>query len=719
MNTSSPTLCAFTILALVSSSASLADPPSTQPTVTSVTLTADARIDFSTTAGRLNLASLHDGRGAEWAGAPSAKTSLWRLVLRGPATTTAELESDALSLPESKTDASGTRFTWKARVGEHDAQVSLTVSSNGKDGLSGWQLAATLPDGWKVAQADWPILPNLKMTGGLKMAAPFGWGLEYEVKPGMGYEGVYPSLVASMPFVAFYRDGKGLYVGVHDKKGSHKRLAVKAREDGVGVTFTHYPSDADTAGGRYAPDFQAVVGVFDGDYWNAAQIYRTFTSQTPWGGAYNGLKLSDPKRPVPAWLKDIELWLMPGPEPLKNVDICRKAAEFFGVPIALHWYNWHEIPFDTLYPEYFPAKPNFREGVKAFHDAGLKVMPYINGRLCDPSSSTWTKEGGEKSAARQEDGKPYTEVYGSKVPLNVMCPATPFWQNKVAGIVDRLFNECGVDGVYIDQIGAAHAVRCFNAEHGHPVGGGTFWFDGYRKMLDQIRAKMPKDRMLTTEENAECWNDQLDALLMVNTPAAGGRRVIPLMPAVYAGRVITFGFQYMDGEDIPKSLPFRAKMVRDFLWGAQLGWLGVDGIMADSARKEAEFLRNLAKARQAAHEFLLEGRFLGEVEAVGDSPHLKGEGSASGNKYAIDLPAVMATAWLAADGTMGLAVANLSDEPRTVELRPPWDRLRLVRSTAADSANKSPSQASAEPKSIPVTLPAREARVIRADGSQR
>ena len=89
-------------------------------------------------------------------------------------------------------------------------------------------------------------------------------------------------------------------------------------------------------------------------------------------------------------------------------------------------------------------------------------MPYINGRLCDPKSKTWTQEGGDKAAARQENGKPYTEVYGSKVPLNVMCPATKQWQDKIAGIVDRLVNECGVDGVYIDQIGAAYAVRCFN-----------------------------------------------------------------------------------------------------------------------------------------------------------------------------------------------------------------------------------------------------------------
>jgi len=663
----------------------------------------------SSPVGELATAMLGPG----WTGPLGEKDLLWRLALRGPDSATAELTS--ASVPWIEAEGAGSTaytFVWLGELKNGEVRVTLTITEGRR--ATGWRLRAGLPDGWKVVRADWPILPNIRTEPGLRMAAPFGWGLEYDVKPGMSYEGAYPSLVTSMPFVAFYRDGKGLYVGVHDRKGHHKHLAVKASEDRVCVTCTHWPSDADTVGGRYAPEFEAVVSAFDGDYWNGAQIYRAFTRETPWGGDKGGLRLENRNQPVPEWLKDIDLWLMPGPEPLKNVEACRRAGEFFGVPIGLHWYNWHEIPFDTLYPEYFPAKPHFREGVKALQEAGFRVMPYINGRLCDPNSKTWTQEGGEQAAARQEDGKPYTEEYGSKVPLNVMCPYTVFWQDKIVGIVDRLVNGYGADGVYIDQIGAAHAVRCFNPDHGHSRGGGTFWFDGYRKMLDQVRARLPKDRMITTEENAECWNDQFDALLMVNTPSTGGRRIIPLMPAVYGGRIITFGFQYMAGDDIVKSLPFRAKMARAFLWGAQLGWIGVDSIMADNARKEAEFLRNLAVARRGGHEFLLTGTFLGEAEVTGDNPRLIGEGTGRGSPYAIDLPAVMATAWLATDGTVGLAVVNLSDRPRTVEIRPPWNRLNELETGAAPKP-----AADDQPQAAPITIAASDARVLRAAGTTR
>ena len=402
---------------------------------------------------------------------------------------------------------------------------------------------------------------------------------------------------------------------------------------------------------------------------------------------------------------------MPQAEPLANVELCKKASAYFGVPIGLHWYNWHEIPFDTLYPDYFPAKPSFAEGVKALQSAGMHVMPYINGRLADPKSKFWAGEpvvGGVsdadagKSAAKQEDGKFYTEVYGSKVPLNVMCPYTKQWQGKIGSLVDRLVSECGVSGVYIDQIGAAGAARCFDPSHGHPIGGGHMWVDGYRKMLDSIRKKLPKEAMLTTEEDAECWIDQLDALLLVNTPTSGPRP-IPLFPAVYSGRTITFGFQYIAGDDISRSLPWRAKMARAFVWGSQLGWVGADRIMAPEAAKEAEFLRNLARARRFGHQFVVTGRFLGMIDVRGDNPHLAGEASGSfGGTYSLDLPAVLASAWLAEDGTLGILLANMSDEPRKVEFELPL-------ATAKLSAEKGFSVSTYAPEGLLSTVPSRSA----------
>jgi len=605
--------------------------------------------------------------GEQWLGDFDSKAVLWRIALSGPNGASKEITSADVKLTRVAGVPNGHEFDWSVPVADGAAaEVAMTVRTEKDKPLSYWSLKAQLPDGWKVLRSDFPVIPNVRPGKKLKLAAPVGWGLEYDVEPGMGYSGTYPSCVAAMQFVAFYEGDSGLYIGMHDAQGNHKSMSVKASESGEEFACVNWPAIAEIAGGTYEVPFEAVVGVFRGGYYEAAQIYREFTFKAPWG---MGGPVS--KRAIPQWLKDTDLWLMPDAEPVKNIEPCVKAKDFFGVPISLHWYNWHQIPFDTLYPDYFPARRGFAGGTMRLQEAGFHVMPYINGRLADPNSRFWTKEDGEKAACKQEDGKVYTEVYGSKVPLNVMCPFTDGWQRKVGELVDRLVNEYKVDGVYIDQIGAAAPNRCFDPSHGHPLGGGRMWVDGYRKMLDDIRKKLPAGAMLTTEEDGECWIDQLDALLLVNTSTAGPKP-IPLFPAVYSGRALTFGFQYIKGDDISKSLPFRAKMARGFCWGTQLGWVSVGAIMAPEAAPEAEFLRNLARARRFAHQFAVTGRFLGMTDVTGDNPLMICEASGSfGGTYKIDTPSVIASAWIAEDKTLGLLVANMSDQARQVDVKAP------------------------------------------------
>ena len=84
------------------------------------------------------------------------------------------------------------------------------------------------------------------------------------------------------------------------------------------------------------------------------------------------------------------------------------------------------------------------------------------------------------------------------------CPSTDIWHRKVIGLVDSLQHAIGVNGIYIDQIAAAAPEPCWNEAHGHPVGGGDFWYDGYRRLIGEIRANhLQEDRILTSEENAE------------------------------------------------------------------------------------------------------------------------------------------------------------------------------------------------------------------------
>lgn len=601
-------------------------------------------------------------------GVADGATSLWALSLRGPGNAPFDASADGAELSTVERDGSSATFTWTVAIGGAKAVVRAAVNSDAASGLSHWSLTATVPDGWRVVETVFPRV-KLALADGMKLAVPTSWGLEKAVEPGLHYDEAYPSWGATMQFVAAYDTTGGVYLATHDRKANHKAFRANADEAGLTLECAHFPAVVE---GDFALPYEVTLAGYDGTYMEAAGIYREFALTAPWAAAG-----PVSKRAIPQWLLDTELWLKPGETPWTdddaeciaatkaNIESCRQAKAYFDVPISLHWYRWHKIPYDTLYPEYFPTKQGFADGVKEAQEAGFRVMPYINGRLCDPESETW-KNAASGFAARDAEGNPYTEVYGSKVPLNVMCPTTPYWQTTVSGLVKRLTDEVGVDGVYIDQIACAKAERCFADGHGHTPGGGTHWVDGYRTLLTQARGNLKPDGMLTSEECIECWMDLLDAHLVLNSPCNEGE-MIPLFPAVYSGYTVTFGFQYFPPGEPVHSLGFRSKVVRAFLWGSQLGWIDAARLMEAGAESDRELLRNLCHARKDAHDFLQFGRFLGPVEVKGDNPGHSAEAPGSfGGAYTLNLEGVMATAWRAEDGRTAVAICNLDDEEHAV-----------------------------------------------------
>lgn len=80
-----------------------------------------------------------------------------------------------------------------------------------------------------------------------------------------------------------------------------------------------------------------------------------------------------------------------------------------------------------------------------------------------------------------------------------MCPATGQWREKVVGFGSNYVYKLGFDGLYIDQVASFNATLCYEKNHGHPVGGGTWWADSYQQMVRQLRNKINKGCILTSE----------------------------------------------------------------------------------------------------------------------------------------------------------------------------------------------------------------------------
>lgn len=546
-------------------------------------------------------------------------------------------------------------FTWQMVLRYTPTYpVRMSVSLSDDSELAQWNIEASMPEGWVVSQLEFPRIP-VSRPEGAKLIIPFGWGIEYEMGRQSEYGARYPSCTGGMQFLLMHNSEGAFYYATEDRGACGKSLKVK--DNGTIATFQTdiVASEGWTKAGHFKLPWTTVTG-FNPKGWIAAttEWYRPFTFTTEWGG-----KLLT-ERSIPEWLRNADMWIRPrnlSPEIMQGV---RDALKFYGKGCGIHWYDWHQIPYDTHYPDYFPAKEGFAEAVKEAQKLGGHVTPYINGRLWDPATESYGRLNGKDASCRKADGTLYTEVYGSKVPNSVTCPSSPIWQNILKGLVDRIQNELGTSGVYIDQIAAAASEPCYAKNHSHPAGGGDFWPKAYRSLLTDMHANhLKKDNIFTSEENAECYIDLFDMLLVVNTAHNANIRMVPLFPIVYSDRAIYSGFAYL-----PSNLTdgvFRYISMQSLLWGSQLGWVNPVLLMKPESRTEAQFLKNMMLFRKKQHDLFLGGRYMQEIIPAGDNPTRDIPG------YEIS-PVVRAAEWTSVDGKKAILVVNMDKNKHKVYL---------------------------------------------------
>ena len=134
--------------------------------------------------------------------------------------------------------------------------------------------------------------------------------------------------------------------------------------------------------------------------------------------------------------------------------------------------------------------------------------------------------------------------------------------------------------------------------------------------------------------------------------------LIPMYPAVYGGRNLTFG-RYIFPDDAKASLPFITKVAQMFIFGAQMGW--IDAWILDYPR-EAEYLRTLSQARLKALKYLAYGELVHPPVIESDLPLIKTQWHLWGTDYSIEMPAVIVSTWSAGDGSIGIVFTNMSEE---------------------------------------------------------
>ncbi len=578
----------------------------------------------------------------------------------------------------SGTDASEERIlTFREPVDDrlHGISVEVKLGSNDKDSSFAWDLRATNDSEqlslWRVV---FPQINLRQLREGARVFLPQTAGIEvseiWSTAERRG--GTYPSGWTCMQYMAAYdAEGRtGLYVGMHDPFGSTKDILAQGKpgENAVAFRFEHPVPDMGKAGTGFDLPGEAKWQLLRGDWFDAATIYRDWViREAKWWPALG----PDGRGDTPKWMRELPAWAMTGGSPSSCVPRTAAFAKELGVPVGFHWYNWHQIPFDNDYPHYFPAKDGFAEGVAELKEAGVYAMPYINGRLWDThdhgaEDREFTRIG-LPAATKDEKGNPHTESYGSKetdgksVTLAAMCPSTSLWQDRVRGIVLRLFSEYGVSGVYIDQIAAAKPRLCFDASHGHPLGGGHWWTEGYWKMLDAIRGAKPAECMLATECNAEPYVKWFDGYLTWHWQE---QDMVPAFPAVYGGAIQMFGRAYRGG---PSQEPAnRMKAGQQLVFGEQIGWFSPEIIKRPDSGK---FLRDCIQLRWRLRDYFYAGHMVRPPRLIGEIPQVTADWQWRG-EWPITTPAVMTGAWrVPREDKVVLLFVNVSDQGLTADIQ--------------------------------------------------
>ncbi len=651
-------------------------------------------------------------------GAKARSGGLWELRLQRAAERLVLAPAQAKSF---RTEAlpgeqGGLRLIWD-RFGLSSAaelRVEATVRLETDGPMSRWAIAAERLAGLKVEEIRFPRVLGVARQERERLAVPVWMGqqaadprrlLAGSAKKGQRWAWSYPGPL-SMQCLAYYQDGgPGLYVACDDIGAERKTFAVEAdAQSQIHLELIHYPQSRPAEKDRLTLDYQVLLGTFRGDWFTAAERYRTWALRQPWA---RESRLQ--KGLVPDWVHKTGIWVWNRGRSPQVLPPAIALKERLGLPVSVFWHWWHGCPYDTGFPEYFPPREGtepFRSALGDAHGKDVRALVYMNQRLWGMTTKSWLEEGAARFAVKGPDGRIVPEVYNifTKQPCAAMCMGTPFWRDKYAGLAERAVRELGVDGIYMDQ--ACLSAPCYDPGHGHPLGSGNFWTAGFRLLADDIRRRAPglQPVALAGEGCGETWLAELDLMLSLQVSKeryAGqdGWETIPFFHAVYHPLAVLYGNYsslaappYDDlwpAQFAPKSplalldpkfsQQFRLEQARAFVWGQQPTIANFLPEHVEKRPDEIAYAIRLARIRSRTLTYLLHGTLLRpptlqvpEIET--DFLRLsiyagRGGGITSFRKAC---SSVIGAAWRAPDGGVGVSLASIAD--RELRFRLSLDR---------------------------------------------
>ncbi|MBP5312589.1 MAG: hypothetical protein J6112_07145 [Clostridia bacterium] len=633
----------------------------------SVIESGDLTIKLEKTANGLGIGSINDKKGiVKYDG--TAPEPLFKLLVRSLDTGREEMLSSLSDWDNVilETTSEGPVFRFEK------GPVNVTLAAVLEPELSriGWEISARIRDKNITALRLDPPAARMNANYGVNLFMSYGPGMDVPIGDRSEIHSMspYPSIGMCMQYMAIYDVSRrrGIYNGYHDPEGSYKFLLGDTHL-GVCKTEAMIPAEGiDEPANGFFMKGQDVWQLFDGDWYDATVIFRDWV----WEYAcwFTGEPAAE-RKDVPEWLLKMPVWMRADFDEKRDWigELLKAREDFREMPMGLHLYCWHKIPFDTNYPHYNPEKDTFHEALEVLRSNNIKVMPYINGRLWD------THDKGDEDyqftsvakpgAAKGRNGEVITEHYGSKnskgedIELAVMCPSSAIWQEKQLEINNWILNDLDADAVYIDQIAAAPPVTCMDKTHPHRLGGGSWWYYHYYNLIGHLRLHAGKDKCFTTESNAEPFAGHIGGMLVWHWV---GPHQVPAFPVVYGEYQPTFGRNYGICKEDDTGISFRILTAESLCFGDQPGWVTPDIYLESPYR---DLFKQVAKLRFKYNDFYYAGTCQRPPKLEGDLGRLTGAG--------FDSLGVRSGMWRRkSDGKRIVTLVNVTEESRSFRVIP-------------------------------------------------
>lgn len=522
-------------------------------------------------------------------------------------------------------------------------------------------------DAWKLENITFPIVAGLAPlpgdedtttlviphnTIGRAFANPFAPNSPLPVA------GKYPSRHWSMQWVglAGTREHGSLYIAAHDAEGWLKQAEIQrnipdkvsSHQDlrGLDVRFV---TEADRSSRSFSPGWDNVIALTDGGWYELARRYRdTFALGQTWSPP--PLATRSPSwllqaaliRPgaVPATMNNIWLhfpedgallfdrrswdyanrypgnfsqgndspWLIPDPDLASGLENPNTPEKEFSTTLYFDPTNW-DLQYDCR-AEKTCCLPPWLESLdpelSLIRDAAGSLIPrqIDTCATCSCGCNCTENPPGDQTCDGRFSAPCRAHYY--------TCPGSSEWRTLIGNQAGSLFDAAppvpAIDGYYLDVVSSYVPRPCFNTAHGHSIGGGTYWTEGYRQMLTEIRTKAEphlSNLGLYSESFCDAYVGQLDGFL---TWDAVSENPLPLAMAVYHDRSIFAGLHTSANDSLEGAT---AKQSLLFSWGGVLGYLIFDLLNpAPPYPQLRDHIFRLARLRRRWNEFLVLGDML-------------------------------------------------------------------------------------------------------------